>query len=140
MADIPPIIEPAPAKVVALEVVPPQSSAAAPTNLAPAADDRPPIHTLSALILVAVDSLWAIFDFAPPVWIFAIPFCFLATFVPTYLIQRNLRGDAPARALTFATLMGVLAAIPVPVTGTAVGFGLLAWTGLGKLLGRPIPK
>ena len=92
------------------------------------------------MILVAVDSLWAVFDLAPPVWIVAIPLCFLGVFVPTYLIQRNLRNDSPGRALTFATLLGVLAAVPLPITGTAVGFGLLAWTGLGKLLGRPIPK
>jgi hypothetical protein len=99
-----------------------------------------PIHGLSALILVAVDSMWAIFDWVPPVWIVAIPACFAAVFVPTYLIQRHLKNDSKGRALTFATILAVLAAIPTPITGTPVGFGLLAWTGLGKLLGRSPPK
>ena len=102
--------------------------------------DGPPIHALSALILVAVDSLWAIFDWVPPVWIVAIPGCFAAVFVPTYLIQRHLKNDSKGRALTFATILAVLAAIPTPITGTPVGLGLLAWTGLGKLLGKSPPK
>jgi hypothetical protein len=33
-------------------------------------------------------------------------------------------------------MLAVLAAIPTPITGTPVGLGLLAWTGLGKILGR----
>ena len=114
-------------------VVPPSAQPVAPT-------DGPPIHGLSALILVAVDSLWAIFDWVPPVWIVAIPGCFAAVFVPTYLIQRHLKNDSKGRALTFATILAVLAAIPTPITGTPVGLGLLAWTGVGKLLGKPPPK
>jgi hypothetical protein len=119
--------------VVPVEVLPPEAPRAAP-SAAPA--EGPPIHALSALILVAVDSLWAIFDWAPPVWIVAIPFCFLAVFVPTFLIQKVLRKDSNARALTFATILAVLAGIPMPITGTPVGLGLLAWTGLGKLFGK----
>jgi ABC-type phosphate transport system permease subunit len=92
------------------------------------------------LILVAVDSLWAIFDWVPPAWIIAVPACFAAVFVPTYLIQRHLKQDSKGRALTFATILGVLAAIPTPITGTLVGASLMAWTGLGKLLGRSPPK
>jgi hypothetical protein len=95
-----------------------------------------PIHPLSALLLVAVDSLWAVFEFAPPLWIVAIPACFAAVFVPTYLIQKHLKQDSPGKALAFATLLGVLAAVPTPITGTPVGLGLLAWTGLGKLFTR----
>lgn len=75
-----------------------------------------------------------------PVALVAIPACFAAVFVPTYLIQRHLKNDSQGRALTFATVLGVLAAIPTPITGTPVGLGLLAWTGLGKLFGRSTPK
>jgi hypothetical protein len=129
----PPKISEAPAKVVPLEVLPPE-----PPRTVPLAEpsEGPPIHALSALILVAVDSLWAVFDWAPPLWVVAIPFCFLAVFVPTLLIQKVLRKDSNARALTFATILAVLAAIPTPVTGTPIGLALLAWTGLGKLFGR----
>jgi hypothetical protein len=135
--DKPPIIDAAPAKEVPLEVLPPLFARSGPST---PPTDGPPIHGLSALILVAVDSLWAIFDWVPPVWVVAIPGCFAAVFVPTYLIQRHLKNDSKARALTFASLLAVLAAIPTPVTGTPVGLGLLAWTGIGRLLGRSPPK
>ncbi len=134
--DKPPIINEAPAKEVPLEVLPPLIARSSPSATAA---EAPPIHTLSALILVAVDSLWAVFDWLPPTWVVAIPGCFAAVFVPTYLIQRHLKNDSRGRALTFATVLGVLAAIPTPITGTAVGLSLMAWTGLGKLLGRSPP-
>ena len=135
--DKPPKISDVPVKVAPLEVLPPVAAQAAP---AAASGDGRPIHALSALILVAVDSLWAIFDWVPPVWIVAIPACFAAVFVPTFLIQKHLKKDSSGRALTFAAVLGVLAGIPTFVTGTPVGLGLLAWTGLGKLLNRPSPK
>jgi len=99
--------------------------------------EGPPIHALSALILVAVDSLWAIFDWLPPVWPFAIPLCFFAVFLATLMIQKHLKNDSTGRALAFAFILGVLAAIPTPISGTPVGIGLLAWTGLGRILARP---
>ena len=135
--DKPPKICEVPAKFAPLEVLPPLLAQPAPA--APPADGQP-IHALSALILVAVDSLWAVFDWVPPVWLVAIPGCFAAVFIPTYLIQRHLKNDSKGRALTFATILAVLAAIPTPITGTPIGLGLLAWTGLGKLFHRPPPK
>jgi hypothetical protein len=126
----PPKISDAQVRTVPVEVLPPASAAAT------APVEHAPIHALSALILVAVDSLWAIFDWAPPLWVIFIPFCFLAVFVPTFLIQRHLRHDSKGRALAFAITLAVLAAIPTPITGTPIGLGLLAWTGLGKLLGK----
>ena len=135
--DKPPKISDVPVKEVSLEVLPPLL--AQPPPAAPHADG-PPIHALSALILVAVDSLWIPGEFLMPVWIVAIPACFAAVFIPTYLIQRHLKNDSKGRALTFATILAVLAAIPTPVTGTPVGLGLLAWTGLGRLLGRSPPR
>jgi len=135
--DKPPKIADVSGKEVSLEVLPPVQAQPAPSV---ASTDGPPIHALSALILVAVDSLWAIFDWVPPVWIVAIPGCFAAVFIPTYLIQRHLKNDSKGRALAFATVLAVLAAIPTFITGTPVGLGLLAWTGLGKLLGKSPPK
>jgi hypothetical protein len=129
--DTPPKIRDVPAQVAPLEVLPPL--AASPAN---GPSDGPPIHALSALILAAVDSLWAIFAWEPPFWIVAIPLCFLAVFIPSFLIQKYLKQDGNGRAVTFATLLAVLAAIPIPIMGTAVGVSLLAWTGLGKLIGR----
>lgn len=135
--DKPPKISEVPVKEAPLEVLPPLTAQAAP----PAAPgDGRPIHALSALILVAVDSLWIPGEFLMPAWIVAIPACFVAVFVPTFLIQKHLKNDSNGRAMTFATILAVLAAIPTPITGTPVGLGLLAWTGLGKLFGRSPPK
>jgi hypothetical protein len=133
--DKPPKISDLPVKEAPIQVLPP-----VPVQPAPAASDGPPIHALSALILVAVDSLWGLFEWLPPVWIVAIPGCFAAVFIPTFLIQKHLKKDSNGRALTFASILAVLAAIPTFVTGTPVGLGLLAWTGLGKLFGRSPPK
>jgi hypothetical protein len=130
--EIPPKITEAPARQIEVELLPPETLPPKPAT----APDGPPIHSLSALILVAIDSLWAIFDWVPAVWLVAIPFCFVATFVPVFLIQRHLKHDSVSRALTFATVLAILAAIPTPITGTPIGLGLLAWTGLGKLLGK----
>ena len=133
----PPITSEAPAIRAPVEVLAPASShpsgPATPT-------DAQPIHALSALILVAVDSLWVVFDWAPPIWIVAVPFCFAAVFVPTFLIQKHLKRDSNGRALTFATLLAVLAAIPTPITGTPIGMALLTWAGLSKVRGRTAPK
>ena len=135
--ETPPKLSEVETKVAPVEVLPPEPARAATPD---GAADGPPIHGLAALILVAVDSLWAVFDWAPPLWIVAIPFCFLAVFIPTFLIQRHLKRDSNGRAAAFATVLAVLAAIPTPITGTPVGLGLLAWTGLGRLLGKSPPK
>ena len=135
--DKPPKISEVPVEAAPLEVLPPLSAQPAP---AATPSDGRPIHALSALILVAVDSLWAVFDWLPPIWVVAIPACFAAVFVPTFLIQRHLKNDSKGRALAYASILAVLAAIPTPVTGTPVGLALLAWTGLGKIFGRPPPK
>ncbi len=133
----PPITSEAPAIRAPVEVLAPASSHPS----APATPtDAQPIHALSALILVAVDSLWVVFDWAPPIWIVAIPFCFAAVFVPTFLIQKHLKHDSNGRALTFATLLAVLAAIPTPITGTPIGMALLAWAGFRKVFDRTAPK
>src|SRR5438067_3775320 len=116
--DAPPRIAEAPAREIPIEVLPPELSQ---LEARRTPSEGPPIHALSALILVAVDSLWAIFDFVPPLWIIAIPGCFAATFIPTFLIQKHLKHDTTGRALAFATLLAVLAAIPTPITGTPIG-------------------
>ena len=135
--ETPPKINEVPPKVVPVEVLPPEPIR---VNPLPPVGEGSPVHALSALVLVAVDSLWIPAEFLPPIWIIAIPACFVATFVPTFLIQKHLKRDSTGRALTFATLLAVLAAVPTPVMGTPVGLGLLAWTGLGKWLGRSASK
>ncbi len=101
----------------------------------PRVDDSPPIHAFSALILVGVDNLWNLADWAAITWVLTMPLSFLTVSIPVYLIQRHVRRDSRARALAFGVFLGVLAAVPTSITGTPVGLGLLAWTGLRRFLG-----
>ena len=97
-----------------------------------AAPDSPPVHALSALVLVAVDNLWNLAEWVVVDWIITIPLSFVTVFVPVFLLQKYLKKDSNGRAAALATLLAVLAAIPTSITGTPVGLGLLAWTGLRK--------
>ncbi len=125
------------AKEVAIEVLPPE----APHNVPPVSHvEGPPIHALSALILVAVDNLWNLTEWLVVDWIITIPLSFITVAVPVFFIQRFLKKDSIGRALAFAALLGALAAVPTSITGTPIGLGLLAWSGLGKLFGKSGPK
>lgn len=95
----------------------------------------PPIHAASAALLVAVDNLWNLADWAVLTWLITIPSSFMTVAVPVFWIQRRLKGDPRARALAFAVLLGAIAAVPTSVTGTPAGLALLAWTGVSRLLG-----
>ena len=135
--DKPPKITDMPARLVPLEVLPP---VVAPATPAVVSAEGQPIHVLSALILVAVDNLWNLADWAVVDWVFTIPLSFLTVFVPVFFLRRHLKKDSYGRALAFAMLLGVLAAIPTSITGTPVGLGLLAWTGLRKMTGKQQTK
>jgi hypothetical protein len=102
----------------------------------PARSAEPPIHTLSALLLVVVDNLWLLADWAALLWAITIPLSFLSVAVPVYFIQRHLRGDSRGRALAISALLGVVAAVPFSVTGSGVGIALLGYSGLRRLFGK----
>ena len=131
--EAPPRISEAPAKEVPIEVLPPEGAMGATQKVDV---EGAPIHALSALILVAVDNLWNLAEWAVVDWIFTIPLSFVTVFVPVFLLQKHLKKDSNGRALAFAMLLGALAAIPTSITGTPVGLGLLAWTGLRKVMGK----
>jgi len=116
-----------PAEAVPVEVLPPEPTAST------TGSQGPPIHALSALVLVAVDNLWNLAEWVVVDWIVTIPLSFITVFVPVFLLQKFLKRDSNGRALAFASLLGVLAAIPSSITGTPIGLALLAWTGLSKL-------
>src|SRR5438552_12113917 len=125
--DAPPKISEASVKEVLIEVLPPESAAGATPKVEV---EAPPIHALSALVLVAVDNLWNLAEWAVVDWVVTIPLSFITVFVPVFLLQRYLKHDSNGRAVAFASLLGVLAAIPTSITGTPIGLALLAWTGL----------
>jgi len=99
-----------------------------------------PVHPLAAVLLIFVDNLWNLVDWMVIDWIITIPLSFIMVFFPTFLIQKLVKKDRWSRALGFALLLGVIAAIPTSLTGTPVGIALLAWTGVSKLLGRPLQR
>ena len=95
--------------------------------------EKPLIHPLSALLLMVIDALWTLADWAAAAWLVTIPLSFLAVAVPTYLIQKHVQRDRTGRSLAVASFLGALAAIPTPITGTAVGAIVLALAGLRSL-------
>jgi hypothetical protein len=121
--------------VIDVEVV---SDAAGPREeRARPASAKPPVHPLAALILLVVDNLWNVADWAVVTWVVTIPAAFLSVFVPTLILHRRSLGQSPARALGWAALLGAIAAVPFSVGGTAIGAGLLAWLGIQRLGNKP---
>lgn len=119
---------------IEVEVVP-ESEGPPPGRSRPTAQ-QPPVHPLAALILLAVDNLWSLAEWAVVSWAITVPTAFLAVFVPTLLLHRRSLGQSKAKALAWATLLGGIAAVPFSVGGTALGAGLLAWLGIRRL-GQP---
>lgn len=90
------------------------------------------IHPLAAVVLVVVDSLWTFADWAAVLWLVTIPLSFVAVAFPTLLIQKLLNRDSLPRAIAVSCLLGVLAAVPTPIMGTATGAAVLAFAGFKR--------
>ncbi len=131
-----------PPKIIDVEATTePVAAAAAVRGPSPSASrEGPPVHVLSALLLLVVDNLWNLADWMVIDWVITIPLSFCSVFFPVFLIQKLLKKDSFGRALALALLLAVIAAVPTSVTGTPVGVALLAWTGISKLLPRPLAK
>lgn len=112
-----------------LEVVPPGASRDSGARR-PAGTRPVPFHPWAAALLLAVDNLWTLPDFAVITLGVTVPACFLMVFAGVFLIQRRHRGDSVGLALAKALLLAVIAAVPTSVTGTPVGLALLAWAGI----------
>jgi hypothetical protein len=107
-----------------------------PAAPAPPRAPSPLIHPLAAAVLIVVDSVWGLGDWNALLWLVTIPLSFLAATVPIFLIQRFIRGDGTGRAAAVATALGILAAVPTPVTGTVAGTVALAYAGFSLLRSR----
>jgi len=106
----------------------------------PSLAQGPPIHALSALILLVVDNLWNLTEWVVIDWIITVPLAFLTVLVPTFLIQRFLKKNSTGKAMAWASVLAVLAAVPFSVIGTVAGSMLLGWLGINKLWGQPTMK
>lgn len=96
----------------------------------------PPVHPLSAVVLAAVDGLWGLADWAVVDWVITIPLSFVSVAVPTFCVQKFLRKDTTGRAVAVALVLGVLAAVPTPITGTPIGLAILGWAGINRFRGK----
>ena len=121
------------------EVLPPEASGSAVPPSArdtarggtPAGERRAPFHAVAALVLIGVDNLWNLEEFAaPPLMVVTIPLSFLSVLFATAWIQRRFHGDRPGVAWWKALFLAAVAAVPFSVTGTPVGLALLAWAGI----------
>ncbi|MBI3877313.1 MAG: hypothetical protein HY300_15375, partial [Verrucomicrobia bacterium] len=92
-----------------------------------------PFHPLSSTLLLVVDNLWNLADWAAAAWVFTIPLSFLSVAAPVAMIQRRLHGDSWGRALLKGFFLGILAGVPTSITGTPVGIALLAWAGIDRM-------
>ena len=102
---------------------------AGPESSAPAGPVTP-FHPAAAGLMILVDSLWGIPEFAVVTWPLTVIGCFLSVFVPSYFIQRRCHRDTPGTAALKALFLAGVAAVPLPVMGTSVGLALLAWFGI----------
>ena len=106
--------------------IPPPLPAPAP----PVRGDRPPFEARALWWLIFFDTAWGVEELVMNVAsVLLAPVCFLGTAIPVATIQRR-AGDPLATAWAKAALLGFLAALPFPVTGTAFGAAMLAWTKL----------
>lgn len=119
--------------VIPVEVLPPEPPGnppgGSPSSRPPGV---PPFHPLAATLLLLIDNLWNLADWAVLSWVITIPLSFLTVAIPTLVIQRRRNRDTWGRALAKAAFLGVLAAVPTSITGTPVGLALLAWAGIQR--------
>jgi len=91
------------------------------------------IHPLAALLLMVIDALWTMADWATIAWIFTIPLSFFAVFLPAFFIQKQMNNDSAGKAMAVSAFLGILAAVPTPIMGTTVGAIALGLSGLRSL-------
>ena len=99
-----------------------------------------PIHPLAALATIVLDNLFSLPEFAgPEVWIFTVPLIGGACLLTTTMVQHFLAKDSWGESIAKGLVMGIIAGVPISVTGTAVGGVLLAWAGLHEWVKLPGP-
>ncbi len=95
------------------------------------------IHFLSAFITVILDWLWLTFEL--PATLSGVGLVLTGTslgllcFIIVMLIQHFVDGDNWGTAAAKGLVMGVVAGVPYPVIGTAVGAPLAGWSGIQAL-------
>jgi hypothetical protein len=104
---------------------------------------RAPVHWLSGLVTFAIDSLWSIPEMiaaASVVGLVLVPIFAvisgLCCFVAVLIIQRSVAKDRWGAALGKSLVIGLIAAIPFPFVGSALGIVLHLWSIVQALADR----
>jgi len=98
----------------------------------------PPIHALAALTTIALDGLFGIPELAAVSIPILSPIVGALGFAATTLVQRFVAKDEWGASLAKGLVLGIVAGVPYPVAGTAVGAPLLIWAGLHQW--RKLPR
>ena len=97
-------------------------------------DERqPPLHPLAALAIIALDGISGTIEILDPfVLVVSCVGVGLLGFASTTLVQRHLANEGWGAAIAKGLVMGILAGVPYPVLGTAIGTPLLIWAGVHR--------
>lgn len=113
-----------------VEVIPSQRRSIAP----------PPLHVLSSLTTVALDWVWFSIELPATLSIAMLPGVLplslalgVVNLAAVTLIQHFLDGESWGVALAKGLAMGIIAGVPYPVFGTAVGAPLALWGGFHEV-------
>jgi hypothetical protein len=96
-----------------------------------------PVHPLSSLVTVVIDMLWGIIELGATLSVAGlisllplIVTCGLTCFLSVTLTQHYVDRDDWGASISKGFALGILAAVPYPVTGTIAGVVLLGWAGI----------
>lgn len=108
---------------------------------------QPPLHILSSLVTVALDWVWFLVELPATLSIAGLPALLPLSLVlgtlnlaAVTLIQHFMDGEKWGVAFTKGVAMGILAGVPYPVFGTAIGAPLAIWGGFNELKKLLPPK
>lgn len=93
----------------------------------------PPIHALAAIAIIALDGIFGTFEILdPPLIVITSIVLGVLGFISTTFVQRFLAKDGWGAAAAKGMVLGILAGVPYPIMGTAVGVPLLIWSGVHR--------
>ncbi len=98
----------------------------------------PPIHALAALAAIVLDGVFGVVEIVNPLSLVLTSVGLgLLGFLATTFVQRFLAKDDWGASVAKGLVMGIVAGVPYPVVGTAIGVPLLAWAGLHQWVRLP---
>jgi len=98
----------------------------------------PPIHALAAIAIIALDGIFGTFEILdPPLIVVTSILIGVLGFISTTFVQRFLAKDGWGSAAAKGMVLGILAGVPYPIIGTAIGAPLLIWAGMHRWVRLP---